>query len=1109
MILDLARLCELPLAAFPTRAYSVRTVPQTGGRLRVARTRPTPLVDHNRLLQPGHVADAILVDSPAWYAWLAEATSFAFRSAHGTFTAHKERRGPTREYWKAYRHRAGRLWRIYLGRSPELTLERLNAVAADLAAGGQMPQLSAERVRREREVAANVGERQILYAATREGGQRATTQGAPRAARRASAPALDGARSLHLLATKLAPPAQRANLVPRPRLAAQIDAAIGQGQRVVLVSAPAGFGKTTAVMEWLGAREALWVARSTTRQALQPGQQAKGAALVAWLSLDEGDNQLSQFLAYMIAAIESARPGIGGGAWALLRGQAAHPPIQAILTTLLNALGSTSEHLVLVLDDYHAISLPAIHEAIAWLVDHVPPQMHVIMISRADPPLPLARLRVRAQLAELRAADLRFTPAEATHLFERVRGIQLPAEAIAALEARTEGWVAGLQLAAISLQQQDAGQAAAFIADFTGSHTYLFDYLADEVFQHQPERVRLFLMQTAILARMHGELCATVTGQGEAQALLEYLDQANLLLVRLDSHRHWYRYHHLFRDFLLEQLRRTVDSPGRAALHRRASAWFEQRGLAGEAIEHALSAASWEDTLRCIAPLMADERFYEYYLDWPRWLLLLPDAALEPRPDICLRLAWILMFTGHAEATERPLRLAEAAWRADGSLPRVSEVLSYRALVLGAKGEFRAAAQVAHDALEILTADDAAQRWIPTYVLGNSSLRRGQISDATEVLTAVYAALRDSGQTFVVLGVATDLARAYQLQGQLRRAADLCQEIILRAGRVPHQQVPAASFCLGTLAYEWGDLAQAEQLLGESLAIARRIGRERYWASAFSMLARALWARGELAQAITTAEQAVSAAQSLGHKLDLAEAEAQLVWLWLVQGDLAAAARWADERDLIAEAQVPYERQIEYLLLARIRVAQERQAPGSTDLAGVLGLLGRLRQAAEADGRTRDMIEILALAALAYAAQHMASEAEAMLMQALAQAEPEGYIRIFVDEGAPMLSALQAHRVNLLAGDPAASALAYCERLLAAFEREAPIAQPVSPRDLLSERERTVLGLLADGRSAQEVATQLVMSIHTVRTHIKHIYAKLEAHNRIEAIARARALRLL
>jgi LuxR family maltose regulon positive regulatory protein len=1070
--------------------------------------RTTPVVQHGRL-QPGRDIDAVLVGSPAWYTWLDGATAFAFRGEHGAFMAHKERRGHAGGYWKAYRKRAGRLYRAYLGISADLTLDHLNAIAAELTRRGAALPLN--------------------------GGMQASDEPAALADTSPAAPqplsaepetpdkqwrldplalvtpaTFEDVRPLHLLITKLTIPSLRPNLVPRPHLLAQLDAAIGQCQKLILLSAPAGFGKTTLLTAWLNQ---IVDCRLQIADLDQPNLQSATCNLqfprVAWFALDDGDNHLGQFLAYLIAALETVYPGIGAEAWALLRAQVGHPPTHAILSSLVNALAATPVPIMLALDDYHTISLQVIHDALVFLLDHMPSGMHIIIASRADPPLPLARLRARGELIEVRAADLRFTTAEATHLFDRVPGLQLSPADVTTLASRTEGWVTGLQLAALALQQ-NAAPLESFVADFSGSHRYVFDYLAEEVFRRQPAAVQDFLTQTAILSRLCGPLCAAVTGQDDAQTLLEHLDQANLFLIRLDSHRQWYRYHHLFRDFLRARLDRAVGPAGRAPFHRRASAWFEQHGLIGEAVEHASSAQAWADVKRCITSVMESKRFYESFLDWPGWLAALPDAVLQADPDWCLRLARIAILTGHAEVAERPMSLAEAVWNADGNQPKVGEVLRSRAVAFYFRRDLPRAMQVAQQALAMLPAEAVESRAMPTYVLGMNDLALGHVASAIALLIAAHEALQHSSEMFYSLAAAQGLAQAFQLQGRLQYAAALHHDVIRRAGGATHQQVLGAYIYLGLFYYERNDLAAAEQVLREGLAAGERTGRGRYWPFAYSALTRVLWARGDAAQASAIVEQSLAAAQLLDSPPDIAETQAQQAWLWLAQGDLAAAERWLAMRALNADDTLPYERQAEHLMFARIRIAQELRAAGSADLNAVVRLLDRLCQAAEADERMLDRIAILTLMALTSMAQHDLSHALEMLSEALMLAEPEGYIRTFVDEGAAMHSLLLAQRVHLPAGASGERMRVYIDRLLAAFPLDLSAAPAAStPSALLSERERSVLQLIAGGRSVQEIATLLVISVHTVRTHLKRIYAKLEVHSRLQALKRARALQLL
>jgi LuxR family maltose regulon positive regulatory protein len=996
---------------------------------------------------------------------------------------------------------------VYLGRSEELTLDRLNAAAVELAGGIAHAALLARAVSLDNPQA-------VVDRTTAADNQRKHPPGLD--SDPPASAAMDNAQSLHLLSTKLAIPTSRISLVPRPGLVSQLDTAIARGQKLILIAAPAGFGKTTTVAEWL---------RGSSNRDL------------AWLALDDTDNHLNRFLAYLIATLETARPEIGAAAWALLRAQAAHPPIHAILTALLNGLADSADRILLVLDDYHTIIIQPIHEAIAFLLDRMPLHMHVVITTRADPPLPLARLRARGQLAEVRAADLRFTRAEAAYLFDHVHHIPISPDAVMTLEARTEGWAAGLQLAALSLQQYDAAQIPAFLANFSGSHTYVFDYLADEVFQRQPDQVRSFLVQTAILGRLCGPLCAAVVDLGlpivdlglgselqnptsniqNAQELLEELDHANLFLTRLDNNRRWYRYHHLFRDFLREQLERALGPADRAGLSRRASTWFEQQGLVGEAIGYALSAQAWGDALRCMTPLMASQRFYEYYLDWPHWLAALPDAVLAAAPDLCRRLAWILIFTGHVEAADRPLSLAEAVWRSAGNQAKVGELLGLRAIAWGWKGDFPRAIQAAQQALAMLPADAVERQGVPAYVLGASDLQLGHIGSATDWLIAASVVTQSESvvaqnpsEIFLSLATAASLARAYQLRGDLEHAAALYRDVIKRMGSATYLQVPSALIYLGSVYYEWNDLVEAERMLRAGIAVAERIGRDRYWPGAWGMLAQVLLAKRDLSQARAMAERSLEMARALDNPPDIADAGVLQGRLWLAQGDLAAALRWLNTRAGPIDGLLLYTHQAEYLMHARIGIAQAQQSPGSTDLGAVIRQLNQLLQLAEADQRMGDRITIRALLALAHAVQGEPAQMSQNLVAALGLAEPAGYIRTFVSEGAPMHALLQALRGQLPTIAPAERLVTYVDRLLDAFQRRDP-ATSATPASMspLSEREQAVLQLLAEGQSISEIAARLVISAHTARTHVKNIYTKLEAHNRVQALGRAHALQLL
>lgn len=830
---------------------------------------------------------------------------------------------------------------------------------------------------------------------------------------------------------------------------------------------------------------------------------------IAWLVLDDGDNQLEQFLAYLIASLETVYPGIGAEAWALLRAQTLHPPTHTIITSLINALAAAPARIVLALDDYHTITLQAIHAALAFLLECMPAHMHILMTTRADPLLPLARLRARQQLTELRATDLRFSADETVLFFEQVHGVALPAAAVATLESRTEGWVAGLHLAALSLRHQSAADLPAFLADFTGSHRYVFDYLMDEVFEQQPEHVRAFLVRTALLERFCAPLCDAVIGGDTAQTMLNELDQSNLFLIQLDSTRSWYRYHHLFRDFLCKRLELASEPADRTQLHLRASAWFKQNGLIREAIAHALHAEAWLEAIQCIAPLTEADQFYDYYLDLPGWLAALPEAALQADPEFCFHFGMALMYTGYAEAADRLLGLVETIWQTAGDTTKAGEMLCWRGMGLCFMGDFARAIMLAEHALGMLPPEATEQHGFANGVLGYSALSLGHAGVASTILAAAQRDTQHRQEPAIVESIILCVARVAQLRGKLHHAAAVCQKKIRRTAGLTHLQSPAIYFCLGEVQYEWNDLAAAERTIQEGISVGELTGRGRYWPAALGLLAQVLWLRRDVPQATSMIERALAEAHLLGHPRALAEAQAYQAWLWLAQGDLAAAAGWLATRALDDETP-RYERQAEYLMLARIRLAQARAEPDSVDLNSVIQLLDQLRQTAEADERGADQISILVLTALAHAANNAPQHALTVLATALTLAEPEGYIRTFVDEGAPMQSLLLDQRAQIAADESHAPLARYVDRLLKAFPQPVPTdSEQPNDADILSERERDVLLLLAEGRTIQAVADHLIISAHTVRTHVKNIYAKLEVHTRVQALERARALQLL
>src|SRR5256886_6181185 len=558
----------------------------------------------------------LIVDTAAWFAWLETASTFSFGSSEGLFTARREQAGHKRGgwYWKAYRKQHGKLSSRYLGKSETVTLARLQTVAQALADALVEPAPD-------------------------------TDADAARPSAQAAAPGMRSDALALLLSTKLHRPLPRAHLVRRPQLAARLTQGV-MGQ-LTLVSAPAGFGKTTLLAQWF----------------------AESGMPVAWLSLEAGDNELVRFLSYLIAALQTLDPHLGAVALALLQ---MPPPASAetVLTLLTNDVGSHGRDggdFVLVLDDYHVIEAKPVDHALTFLLGHLPPQMHLVIATREDPDLPLARLRARGHLTELRATDLRFTASEAAGFLTQVMGLNLSTEDIAALEDRTEGWIAGLQLAALSMQgHQDI---PGFIRAFAGDNRYIVDYLVEEVLQRQPESVRSFLLQTSMLDRLHGSLCDAVTGQEEGNALLQALERGNFFVVALDDKRHWYRYHHLFAEVLSAHL--LAEQPDQVAtLHRRASAWYEQNDLPSDAIRHALAACDFERAAGLVelaGPAIGRNRQEATVLDWLR---ALPDELLRCRPVLGVAYAHVLLASGEREGVDERLPDPETWLGPAASVPR-------------------------------------------------------------------------------------------------------------------------------------------------------------------------------------------------------------------------------------------------------------------------------------------------------------------------------------------------------------------------------------------------------------------------------------------------------
>jgi LuxR family maltose regulon positive regulatory protein len=895
-----------------------------------------------------------------------------------------------------------------------------------------------------------------------------------------------------LLATKLHMPGPRPGLVPRPRLLARLDEGLGRG--LVLVCGPAGYGKTVLLTDWA----------------------RRGEVPAAWLSLDAADNDPARFWRHAVAALDRARPGTGERVAPLL-GPPAPSSFQGLVTALINDLAA--DQALLVLDDYHLISARQVHESLAFLVEHRPAGICVVLASRSDPPLPLARLRARGQLAEIRAADLRFTPAEAGELLRHAAST-LPDGSVAALAARTEGWAAGLQLAALSLRGQD--DAAAFVSAFTGSHRYVLDYLAGEVLEGQDERLRMFLLETSVLDRLSGPLCDAVTGREGSQALLEEAERAGLFLIPLDEVRGWWRYHHLFADLLRARLQQ--EQPGRLAqLHRNAAAWCQEHGLADDAIGHAAAAGDMLWAARIIEQhfdLVHRIRGEAATID--RWLSVLPAGVVRSRPRLLLAQAHVAGDNGHPEVMEPLLDAAECAppdWADEPFEPTAGVAASFlinvpalttlnRSYLAQLHGDAEATAAFAAQTLAESKPEERALSATAQGFLAVAEWLCGRLTEAERALASSVTEWRQTGELTLIAWGWYELALIQLAQGRLDAAALTCEQALgslVTSGRAPPAAGPSYAV-LADIAYQRDELDSALRHATEGTALCRQFVYTLPLASGLATLAMIRQATGDPAGALAAITEAGQAAP--GSPGPLNPVPARRARLLLAQGDLAAAARFAPENGLGPDDEPSYAREPGYLVLARILLAQDR--PGQA-----LALLDRLHAAAVAQGRTGSLIETGVLRALALAATGDEAGAVTALAGALLLACPQGHVRVFADEGPPMAALLgrliAAQRAGSGFQAAAGVPLGYLARLQRAFAAGPSAPDPGSSGIIepLTRRELEVLRMVAAGRSNQAIARELVVTLDTVKKHVGHVLGKLGAANRTEAVARARELSLI
>ena len=868
-----------------------------------------------------------------------------------------------------------------------------------------------------------------------------------------------------LLATKLHIPPARPNLVARPRLLDRLDQ--GLAARLILLSAPAGFGKTTLLSEWL----------------------AGSPSATSWVSLDAGDNDPVHFLNYLIAALQTIEPEVGEAAREVLRSPQP-PSIQSILTMLINELTALAGDAVTVLDDYHVIDTPAVHDIVAFLLEHLPPPpggMHLVIATRNDPPLPLARLRARGHLSEIREADLRFTTEETATFFNQTMGLRLSAEDVAALEARTEGWVAGLQLAGLSLHGLACGDAGDFVGAFTGSHRYVADYLVEEVLSRQPESVQSFLLQTSILGLMSGPLCDALTQRADGQAMLERLEKANLFLVPLDEQRRWYRYHHLLADLMRQRLK-TLEPDLMPELHRRASRWHEQNGNTDQSIQHALAA---EDLMR--AASLMDESSYAAWLNGEivklqDWVKALPELAYSMYPRLAIYYAWAAVLTGRYDESERVLAQIESAIQ-DNPVLQV-DWLAVQVFLSRAKGQQARAIELAQKVQEMPETGNIVSRSLLMLSVTIAHWDVGQIQEALAAAKEAVHLAEQAGNWHGRAIMLSFIGLAQAALGNLRLALEIYQEAVRRQPGVPNWTGGGfAQACLAALYYEWNELDRATEYAHAGLEYSRLTGHTEIQMNCYRQLAFIYQAQGDVQGVQEVMEQAVQVVRN--HHLPRLWGP-EHVQIALAQDDLPSALHW------IEQVQGEYGAAIHYPALPLERA---KLALAQGDKAGAAAILAERYRTAAPAGIRYAQIEIRILQALAASDDEQALE---YLAEALTMAQSEGYVRIFVDQGKALVPLLRraVHRGT----EPG-----YVARLLSAMADDlgAPpsLAQPLI--EPLSEREMEVLHLLAAGKSNQAIATELVLSVGTVKAHNSNIYGKLGVRSRTQAVARARELKLL
>jgi LuxR family maltose regulon positive regulatory protein len=905
-----------------------------------------------------------------------------------------------------------------------------------------------------------------------------------------------------LLTTKLYIPPTRPELVPRPRLIEQLNEGFYSGRKLTLISAPAGFGKTTLVTEWLD------------NLRVDAEKESQTVYRIAWLSLDESDSDPTRFLAYSIAALRTINANFAKGALSALQSPQP-PPTEAILTALINEIATIPDRIILVLDDYHIIGPSQVDDALTFLLEHLSPQMQLIIATREDPHLPLSRLRASGQLTELRAADLRFTSSEAAEFLNQVMDLDLSEEDIAALETRTEGWIAGLQLAAISLQGKE--DTTRLIKSFSGSHRLVLDYLIEEVLEQQSESVQTFLLHTSVLNRLTGSLCDALTGQENGKATLETLEHANLFIVPLDEERRWYRYHHLFAELLQQRL--NIAHPNLITdLHSKAVVWYETNGDFSEAIHHALVGDDIETASRLIekGALEALERSDTRFI--LKWVDRLPDSDLERHPWLFVYHSWALLLTGQVDVVSP--RLESTEWLLDSvsgddetkKQEMLGHIAGLKALLCSWQRDYKNGIDFANHALDNLPENN----WIRGYcaiVMGGAFWGNGNLVASKDAFAESSSVGKASGNIMLEVSGACNLAHSLELEGHLQQSVKLFQDTF-QLTEQDGKLLPVAGYIhveIARVLYELNELDLASQHLMEGIKLCQRLADGRAEKIGHCLLARVQIAQGNFANVVDSIQKAEQADPSPETSFDLRGGEYPNIRLWLKEKKLKEVDAWIKESGVNVNNVSHFKTKLTYTMHARALIALGREHPDGTYLNDALDLMDELLEMAENNGWGSKVIEILALQALALkGGDGDTAQAMTTLERALMLAEPEGYVRSFVDEGSPMASLLYKALSRGVAPD-------YVRRLLAAFpvdepeqndslQTQATKSELVEP---LSEREIEVLQLIAEGLTNQEIASRLYLSLNTVKVHTRNIYGKLGVNNRTQAVARARSLGIL